>query len=256
MAFNLSGGNMEMRNLEKLPENARNALKPFLEELFKTYGEDLVSVFVYGSVTGPDYNPKTSDINLAVVMKEVSIEKLKASMKAIRRASSKKIAVPLFLSPSYIRMSLDTFPVEFMGMKDSRCVIYGEDVLADIEVEKEDLRRECEYQLKGKLLTIRQAYLEQASSRKGLERLIKASFRALIPVFQGVLRIKKGSDIPRKKEDMLSQVGKEFGIDVSSFLDILGDKKADGKIGGKTSESFLDSFLVQLESLSEAVDKM
>ncbi|RKY41108.1 MAG: hypothetical protein DRP85_07195 [Candidatus Makaraimicrobium thalassicum] len=247
---------MDIKNLEKLPENVRDILSRFLDGLFKLYGEDIVSVFVYGSVTGADYNPKTSDINIAVVLKDISLVKLKPALKTVRAGLRRKITAPLFLTPSYIRMSLDTFPMEFMGMKDSRCVLFGDDVLADIDVKTDDLRRECEYQLKGKLLTIRQAYLEQALNRKGLERLIKASFRALIPVFQNLLRIKRNEAPPSQKEEVLSRLGKEFDMDVSSFLEVWRDKRSDGRIGNKDAEPFLNDFLLQLEHLSNAVDNM
>ncbi len=245
---------MEIKELEKLPVSARNALRPFLGELFKAYGDDIVSVFAYGSVTGADYNPKTSDINIAVVLKDVSLAILKPALKTVRAGLRRKITAPLFLTPSYIKMSLDTFPMEFMAMKESRRVLFGEDVLADIDVSREDLRRECEYQLKGKLLTIRQAYLEQGLNRRALERLIKASFRALVPVFQNMLRIKRAESPPAEKEEMLRQLGEEFDIDVASFLEVLRDKKADGRIAGKAPESFLNDFLLQLERLSDVVD--
>ncbi|MGB2879835.1 MAG: hypothetical protein WBD24_06615 [Candidatus Omnitrophota bacterium] len=247
---------MEIQNLDKLPKKAAGVLKPYLEELIKVYGDDVISLFVYGSVTGPDYNPKTSDINLAVVLKKVSLEKFKPVLKTVRGGAKKKITAPLFLSPSYIKMSLDTFPMEFMNMKDSRVMLYGDDVLADIAADKADLRRECEYQLKGKLLTIRQAYLEEALDRKGLERLLKMSFRALIPVLENVLRLKKEGPVPGEKEKVLRQLEEEFGVDVSSFLEILHDKETDGKISGRHPEEFLSDFLAQLEKITDEVDGM
>ncbi|MGB2662018.1 MAG: hypothetical protein WBD04_06510 [Candidatus Omnitrophota bacterium] len=246
---------MEIKNLEKLPVGVKNVLEPYLNEIIQAYDKDIVSIFAYGSVTGPDYNPKTSDINLAIVLKEVSLEKLKPVLKTAKSGMKRKVTAPLFLSPSYIKMSLDTFPMEFMSMKDSRLVLAGDDVLADVEVDKADLRRECEYQLKGKLLTIRQAYLEQGLNRKGLEGLVKNSFRALLPVFQNVLRLRNES-LPTGKEEILCQMGEEYDLDVSSFLEILRDKKTDGRIGGKPLEEFLEDFLKQLERLTDIVDGM
>ncbi|MFH1798717.1 MAG: hypothetical protein ABH844_05210 [Candidatus Omnitrophota bacterium] len=247
---------MNYFDLDKLPRNVEVVLTPLLDELIELYGEEIVSVFVYGSVTGSEYNAKASDINVAVVLKEVSLEKLKPVLKPVKKGMKNKINAPLFLTPSYIKMSLDTFPMEFMSMKDSRLVVAGEDILADINVRKEDLRRECEYQLKGKLLTIRQAYLEQALNRKGLGKLVKTSLRALMPVFQNLLRIKGQEVPPRAKEEILSRISAEFDVDVAAFLDVLRDNKDDGCIAGRAAESFLGDFLKQLEILVETVDKM
>jgi len=204
----------------------------------------------------PDYNAKTSDINIAVVMKDVSITELKKALKIVKRSLRDKITVPLFLTRDYIKNSLDTFPMEFITMKDAHCVLMGEDVLKDITIEKEDLRRECEYQLKGKLLMIHQAYLEQALTRKGLEGLIKRSFRSLIPVFQSILRLKSEDAPPAEKKEMLNKLGHECGVDVSAFLEVLQDKETDGKIGEKNAEHFLDDFLITLQQLSDIVDGM
>lgn len=247
---------MDIKNIEKLPENVQKGLKTVIEDLVEIYGKEIVSIFAYGSVTGPDYSPKGSDINIAVVLKDTSLGKLKLALGTLKKALKKKITVPLFLTPSYIKMSLDTFPMEFIGMKESRLVLLGEDVLANVEVKTEDVRRECEYQLKGKLLTIRQAYLEQALTRKRLEGLIKQSFRALMPVFRNILRLKNGKTPPGTREEVLCQLNEQFDVDTAAFLSVLHDNKNDGRIGGKDAEEFLSEFLEQLERLSEIIDKL
>jgi len=247
---------MDLRNMGKLPPKVQKVLKPYLERLQDIYKDSIISIFAYGSVTGPDYNPGTSDINVAIVLNDTSTRILRSALETVRSGIRKKINAPLFLTPAYIKMSLDTFPMEFMSMKDTRLVFFGDDILADITVEKEDLRRECEYQLKGKLLTIRQAYLEQALNRKALEKLIKMSLRALFPVFQNMLRMRLGGQPPLDKAEILRRLSEEFKIDVSSFARVLHDTKTDGHIGGQSAELFIDAFLAQLESLSRIVDNM
>ncbi|MFH1847202.1 MAG: hypothetical protein ABH869_06595 [Candidatus Omnitrophota bacterium] len=247
---------MNFENLDKLPDQAKKVLEPFLSEIYDVFGQEIISIFVYGSITGSDYNPRRSDINAAIVTKEFPFESLKPILKTVRNGIKHKISAPLFLTPAYIKMSLDTFPMEFMSMKDSRRVLYGEDVLENVEVKAEDLRRECEYQIKGKIITIRQAYLEQGLRARGIEKLIKASFRALIPVFYAILRIKLSQVPPRGKEEILCQLSEECGVDVASFLEVLRDKKNDGCIAGKEAEVFLKDFLFQLGTLADMVDKM
>lgn len=246
---------MDIKNLEKMPAGSQAAITSFLEALEEAYGERLLSIFAYGSATTADYNPKTSDINIAVVLKDVSIEILKKAARGIRKAVRNKIVVPLFLTPEYIRQSLDSFPIEFITMKDSRCVLLGEDSLKDVEVKKEDLQRECEYQLKGKLLMVRQVYLERVLRKENLEILIKKTFRSLMPVFQGILKIRSDAPISGKQET-LSKLAEEFNLDMSVFQEVLKDKKTDGKIGSQNVETFLNDFLRKLRQLSDVVDKM
>lgn len=247
---------MDIINLEKLPTYAQVALKPFLSEMVGLYRGDLVSIFSYGSVTGPDYDPRSSDINLCVVLKDVSLERLKPALPAVRKAMKSRVTAPLFLSPSYIKGSVDTFPIEFGSMRNTRLVLFGEDALAGIDPKKEDLRRECEAQLKGRLVTMRQAYLEQALDRKGIERVIKAAVKSLMPVFGAILMIKPGIAVPACKEKMIELVSSELKVDLSSVVEIIRDGKADGKIAGKKAEQILGEFISQVERLAEAVDKI
>jgi hypothetical protein len=55
---------------------------------------------------------------------------------------------------------------------------------------------------------------------------------------------------------MLVQLGEDFDVDVSPFLDLLHDKKTDGRIGGPTAETFLKDFVTQLEHITNIVDEM
>ncbi|MBU0571266.1 MAG: hypothetical protein KJ995_05780 [Candidatus Omnitrophica bacterium] len=247
---------MELKNLDKLPDGAGKVLTPYLEKLLKIFMNDIVSVFAYGSVTGPDYNAKRSDISIAVILKDASCRTLRPALKLLRSGLKKKIIVPLFLTRKYIEMSMDTFPMEFMEMRDTQLILFGEDVLEKITVTDEDIRRECEYQIKGKLLTLRQAYLEQALRPKALERLIKTAMRVLFPVFRSVLRIKSGKAPSLDKAEILRGLSEELGIDVDPFLAVLRDGRADGRIGTHSAELFIDAFVAQLERLSNAVDEM
>jgi len=247
---------MSIDKINDLPESVQKALNPYVAGLAEVYGTELISAFVYGNATDSDYNPKMSDINLAIVLEDVSIPNLKKSLKYVKKGIRQKVLAPLFLTQDYMKMSLDTFPMEFMDMQETSVILCGEDVFKDLNFNMEDLRRECEYQLKGKLLTIRQAFLEQSLNRKGLEKLIKNAFRALMPVFRSTLKIKGVETKNKTKEDILNSVAKEYNINVSSFLEILNDKKADGKISGKPAEEFIGDFLTELEKLSIEVDNL
>jgi len=254
--LNITEANMGLKNIDKLPENVQRVIAPYLEKLLELLKDGVVSVFAYGSVTGPEYDRKRSDINIAVVLKDASAENLKPVLRTVRGGLKKNITVPLFLTPSYIGMSMDTFPIEFMEMKDTRCVLFGEDILEDINTGKEDIRRECEYQIKGKLLALRQVYLEQALKPHALEKLIKRSLRSLFPVFRNILRIKNGKTPSPERAEVLCELSEEFGIDIAPFLDVLNDDRSDGRIGKRSAEKFIDMFITQLERLSAAVDCM
>lgn len=247
---------IELKNINMFPPAVQKNLTDYLDKLINALKGSIISVYAYGSVTGGEYDPKRSDINLAFILNDASIRNLKGTVKVLRRGLKKNITVPLFLTPEYVEMSLDTFPMEFLELKETRVLLYGKETLQDIKVKKKDIRRECEYQVKGKLLTLRQAYLERSMKARDLERLIKETLRALFPVFRNMLRLHDINPVSKGKREILKELVDAFNIDTSSFMEVLDDKRPDGKISGKDAGKFIDSFLVELNRLSNVLDEM
>ena len=52
--------------------------------------------------------------------------------------------------------SADSFPIEFRDMKDHRKVLFGVDVIADVQVERKYHRVQVEHELRAKLFRLRQ----------------------------------------------------------------------------------------------------
>ncbi len=243
----------ELENLETLPEAAAKKVRPYLEEMIGIQGENLVAAAVYGSATGEDYLEKSSDINLLLVCREVSLETLKKSLRLVARGMRQRIPAPLFLTRRHLETSADVFPVEFLEIKDRHRVLYGPDLVSGLEIDLKNLRHQCEEQIKGKLVLIRQAYLETARKKGGLDRLLKRSLSSLLPVFRHLPRL-KGKVPAARKEEVLELLAREFGLEAEVFLAIWRDRRDDEKIEGSDAEIYLDRYICQLEKLAEAVD--
>jgi len=246
---------MEGIKVEKLRPEVRKKVVPYLKELLKIHGKNIISINLYGSATGKDFSPKTSDINLLVVFHQLPFEVLEKSLKLVSWGIDRKISCPLFLTLEHIRTSQDVFPIEFLEMKENHICLYGEDILANINIEGGNLRLFCEEQIKGKLIRLRQAYLEIGLKRKGIEALMKESMFSLIPVFRNLLRL-KGIIPPVDKEDILVKVSSEFDLEKEVFLAILKDKRDDEKIAGKDIEVYFAKYLSQINKLAVKVDKL
>lgn len=245
----------DLVNLEKLPPPVKEKVVPFCRELRELHGDNLVGICVYGSATGSDFVAKRSNINLLVVFTELRAQDLKKSLKLVNRGIKQGIVAPLFLTLDYIASSLDSFPIEFLEMKESHMLIHGEDPLGEISIEREDIRRQCERELKGKLTRLRQAYLEIGLKARGIEALLKESLSSLIPIFRNMLRL-KGVLPPLGKEEVISSFASEFGVDRDVFLAVWRDKKGDERIGRERAEDFFGKYIGAIERLSAEVDKL
>ena len=244
-----------IKNLDQLPESVSRKLRPYLEEMIELLGDNLLMAAVCGSVVTGDYREKSSDINLILVCEKVGLATLKKCLNLIARGIKKRITAPLFFTRLYIETSSDVFPIEFLEIKDNHLVLSGEDLLTEIRVDLKNLRHQCEEQIKGKLVRIRQAYLEVGLKKKGVEALLKRSLSTMIPVFRNVLRL-KGEDPPQGKEKVLERLTEVFGLEEGIFLAIWKDNQDNEKIGGEAAEVYLDKYLIQLEKLATAVDSI
>ncbi len=245
----------EFKNIEGLPKEVQTIFLPVLKRIVGAAGQDVLSVFLYGSSTGKNFIPKVSDVNSVVVVRAAELQVLEKILNVIGTVRNKRVRAPLVLTEEHIRSSVDVFPIEFLEMKDNYTVLYGSDSLKDIVVEDRHARLFCEQQIKGKLIRIRQAYLESGSRKGALEILLKESLNTLIPVFRTLLRLKKIHP-PADKGQVLEEIAKAFGTQTAAMTLIWQDKKNDRRISGRDVHEVFGEYIQELEQLARAVDQL
>ena len=121
-------------------------------------------------------------------------------------------------------------------------------MLKDLPIEKTNLRLQCEQQIKGRLIRIRQAYLEIGLRRNDSSRLLKESLRALLPIFRGLLRLKTTQEPAVDKREIINSMAKNFGIDSSVFMSVLLDSR--------NNEQVFEKYIREVERIAIAVDQL
>ena len=234
-----------LKNIDKIPVKYQKKITQYIQELIRIHQDDIISIYTYQSLK----------LNICVVFKNLDFSVLKKSLQIVNKGIRNKTNAPLFLTREHIQTSSDTFPIEFLEMKEHHTLLYGEDVLGSLEIEPSHIRFICEQQLKGKLIRIRQAYLEIGLRKKGMEALVKESFESLFPVFRGLLRLKDITPAINRHE-CIKQLSESFQINSDLFLSLLDDTKNDEKIAGESIEDFLKKYILEIEKLSMVADKL
>ncbi|MBI3659012.1 hypothetical protein HY230_00885 [Candidatus Acetothermia bacterium] len=196
--------------------NLENTLQLFVSQLEQLYGEELISVTLYGSTAGVDYNPERSDLNFLVILKNPDPAQLQKSVSLVRGWQQRRIATPLFLDPSLLESSLTLFPMEFLEMKDQHETLHGPDPLATLEVPAKYLKLQCEQELKGKQLRLSTAYLEAQGQQPALEELLIASVKSFGVIMRTLLRL-KGLEPPREFLEILTEIERVFHLQPDGF---------------------------------------
>ena len=227
-----------------------------IEKDFKAiFNDAIISIILYGSGAGSDFNPHMSDLNFLIILSEEAIDHLDKAIETVSRWRKKNVATPLFMTKSYIESSLDSYPLEFLNMKKNYILVYGEDILKDISLQPHHLRLQCEREIKGKLLLLREGFLETEGKQKRIKELIKASITAFISIFNGLLYL-KGIEILPTRREIIQSVAKEIPIDQEIFMKCLDIKQDTQEFSSSEIKNLFKAYLVEVRKLWEVVDKM
>jgi len=230
-----------------------NKARLVAEDYRNAFGDDLVSVILYGSSVTKEYDPNKSDLNFLIVLSEEGIERLHLAHELVATWGKKKVSTPLFLTKDYMTSSLDTFPIEFLNIKRNYQLIAGEDVLEGISFKRNFIRMQCERELKGKLLLLRERYVETRGKHKVLKELISASLPTFIFVFKGLLYL-LGKEIPETKRETVSLLSKELHLDKVLFATLLQIETGTLKVPHQEINDLFKRYLKEIRRLALLID--
>jgi predicted nucleotidyltransferase len=239
----------------KIPNRPEDIFDELTQDYTALFGDDLVAIILYGSGARGEYVPKKSDINFLIVLSDNGIEHLGDATEAVAKWRKRNVRVPLVMTRGYIESSLDAFPLEFFNIKSAYQVIYGEDILKDVVIQKEDLRLQCERELKAKLLLLRESFLEANNKKHLLRELVAQSLSAFISIFKALLYL-KGDEVPEKNVAVLSATVQSFGLDVNLFQNLWRIKRGEKKPGKDELEEIVQKYISEIRGLSTQVDQM
>ncbi|UCH97560.1 MAG: hypothetical protein JSV88_12110 [Candidatus Aminicenantes bacterium] len=235
----------------KLGEGEKTALASFCDELDAGLKENLRSITLYGSATREDYLPGHSDINVLVVVEQIDIMSLNRVLDPTARYRRYGI-VPFFLSEYDLCSSADIFPVKFLEMQESYIVLWGSDVLRELEISREHLRFRCEQEVKNLLLRLRRHYI-----MNGGHKLIEIMAR-IISGFLKTLRLAVSlhqENLPQRR-DVIEAAAKAFAIDADTLRRVKDLRYEDVSISRDEAEQLFGRFMALVEKVAKITDKM
>ncbi len=235
-----------------LPQKLADALNEFVGMLKTVYGSGLVSVMTYGSAARGNFVRGISSVDVVVVLDDATLSNLSKITNRLRKNIFASIS-PVFFTEDYIKKSLDIFPIEFLDMRDDHVVLYGKDVLKDIEIDLRNLRFQCEHELRSKLINIKRAYLAagNASAKRGL--LFKF-ITSLSHILRNTMRIK--GNLHTRNGEVLNDVAREFRIDITNIARAMEAKNKNLRLSDKELDELLIAITGDLEEIIAQVDKL
>jgi predicted nucleotidyltransferase len=243
------------RDMAKIPMRPEEVFDELRSDYAALFGDDLIAIVLYGSGARGEYVPKKSDLNFLIILSEDGIGRLGDAIDVVAKWEKRSIPVPLFLTRDYIESSLDTFPLEFFNIQSAYQVIYGDDMVGNLGIKKDNLRLQCERELKGKLLLLRESFLQAHGEARRLTELIRRSLPACISIFKALLYL-KGERIPEKHEALIPATAGNFGLDGAILRTLWQIKTGEQRPGKGEIKEIVLSYISEIKALSKQVDQM
>jgi predicted nucleotidyltransferase len=182
---------------------------------------NLESAILYGSAGRGDFREGHSDLNVACILHSLNVEELGRLAHVVRWwCVEQKEPAPLFFTRDELKRAADVFAIEILDMKHGRRVLYGLDVVAQIEVPMNLHRVQIEHDLRTIILKLRQHYLRAPGNSKELAPVLRKSFSGVLTLLRHVV-IAFGEEPTVTAHDIVARAAALTGSDPAAFGPLL-----------------------------------
>lgn len=225
----------------------------FVKRLRETGGTNVESVILFGSAVAGDFHEGLSNFNLLCVLKDLSFQSLRALAPAAQWWDKKKQPPPLCMTRQEIERSTDVFTIELLDMQQHHRVLFGEDAVAGLQIRMDLHRVQVEYELREKLILLRQHVLMAAENESRLWELLLRSAPSFATLFRHAL-IALGDGSQSARREAVKALSQRLGFDLSVLLQVLDvrEKKLERK--GMDVRELATRYLAAVEKVTSAVD--
>lgn len=231
-------------------------LVKLVEGLKAAHGAQLVSIVLYGSAVMGDFDPERSNYNVLVVLETITPADLRAVRPLIEDWQARGHPLPLYFTREEMVDASDVFPIEFLDMSAAHRVLYGEDPFLGLEVSTVHLRHQIEYELRGKLIRLRELYIPASQSAERVTALMTDSIVSFVTLFRHVLRLFGISEPPLKRREVVQRLGDSLSLEVTPFHAVLDLREAKRSLPLEEADRLFAAYVEAIRGVIERVDHL
>ena len=159
----------------------------FVKRVREAGGSNVECVILFGSAVAGDFHDGLSNLNLFCVLRDCSFGALKALTPVTKWWEKQKQPPPLCMTRQELERSTDVFAIELLDMQQHHRVLFGDDVLHGLFIPMNQHRVQVEYELREKLILLRQHVLLAAENESRLWELVLRSTPSFSTLFRHAL---------------------------------------------------------------------
>src|SRR5579864_4679429 len=229
-----------------------NKLNEFVTRVRATSGSNVEAIILFGSAVSGEFHEGLSDLNLFCVLRDTSFAALQGLAPVVKWWNSQKQPPPLCMTHQELERSTDVFTIELIDMVQHHRVLYGDDVLKNLPISTRLHRVQVEYELREKLVLLRQHVLTAGDSDSRLWDVVLHSLPSFGTLFRHAFMVLGGSS--RGRHEAVEELAKRLQFDASVMQQALQvrEKKLNPK--ELNVKDVCARYLVVIERVASAVD--
>jgi hypothetical protein len=229
-------------------------LTELVSRLKEAAGKNLESVILYGSAARGEFHPGSSDLNVLCTLVRIDVDEMQRLAPPVAWwMTEMKEPAPLFFLTEELQRSTDVFAIESLDVKRSHRVLFGKDVMADLDVPMNLHRVEVEHELRLLLLRLRQHILHVGRNELELLAVLKRSISGAVTLLRHTL-LAHGEEPPQGAKKIFARVEAVTGASAAAFARIY-DYHESGVPQGDSFEAY-DAYMHALEKVIVTLDGM
>ena len=173
--------------LESLDEPIRERVRRYAHFVRQEAGENAVSLTLYGPIAAGAFVPARHTVRNILILEKMDLSLLDRLARVGPHFGRWRISAPLIMTHGSIQASLDTFPLEFLEIRQYHLVVFGIDCFEAVAFHEEHMRLQCERELKTVLIGLRQGLLAAAGKEKLLGEIEVDIAESLVRSLRGLL---------------------------------------------------------------------
>jgi predicted nucleotidyltransferase len=233
---------------------ANMTLDDLVAQLRSAYGDDLVTVVLYGSAAAGEHIAKRSDYNVLVIVRSLTLDRLRAEAAVARAWAAAGNPPPLTLTEEEWRRSADIFAMEYADILERHRVLAGTPPFAGVSVDRDHLRFQLEHEAMGTLVQFRQGILAAGGDGGALVELLERSLSTMMVVFRALARL-HGETPASDNIELARATGRKAGMDAEPFVRVVRHVREEQRLAARDAGDVLAGYLTGLQRIVAHLDQ-
>lgn len=230
-----------------------NTIDEFVKRIRDAGGANIESVILFGSAVSGDFHPELSNLNMFCVLRDASFDSLRALTPVAKWWDRQKQPPPLCMTREELERSVDVFTIELLDMQNQHRILFGEDLLANLKIPMDLHRVQVEYELREKLILLRQHLLLASGNELRLSELLQRSAPSLGTLFRHAL-IALGEAAPNGRRESVKALERRLNLDFSAIIEVLDARERKADLKKININDLVSQYLNAVEKVAAGVD--